>query len=377
MLADPPFNILSKLDRVDDAIDANADIASEILATGLKSFGLSSECDGSINDWHGAAKASDMDKVRITIRQLYRDWSADSAKERGASYGPVLEDISTAFDHVQDKSELKVLVPGAGLGRLVFEICKRGYTVEGNEISYHQLLASNWVLNHTEQAKQFDLYPFIMDFSNVISREHQFKAVKIPDVHPGLDLEQFSKPARTHPFDRMSMTAADFVTFYGESAHRNLFDAVVTVFFIDTAPNVMKYVEVIRDCLKEGGVWINLGPLLWHFSERGASDHAITQNSKASIPGFGTSSLSSNSSLREPDKIQAAERRNADVEDPGSVELSNDEVLMLIEMNGFEIEKHEVRNEGSGYIQNPESMLQNMYRTSHWVARKKPRVSNF
>lgn len=47
------------------------------------------------------------------------------------------------------------------------------------------------------------------------------------------------------------------------------FDCVVTCFFIDTAHNVVQYVEVIRHCLKEGGFWLNLGPLLYHWCAAG------------------------------------------------------------------------------------------------------------
>lgn len=47
------------------------------------------------------------------------------------------------------------------------------------------------------------------------------------------------------------------------------FDCVVTCFFIDTAHNVVQYVEVIRHCLKEGGYWLNLGPLLYHWCAAG------------------------------------------------------------------------------------------------------------
>ena len=58
----------------------------------------------------------------------------------------------------------------------------------------------------------------------------------------------------------------------------------MTCYFIDTAKNIVEYLEVIYDALKyvdlqvlpyslfksfiffrPGGVWINLGPLLYHF----------------------------------------------------------------------------------------------------------------
>lgn len=43
--------------------------------------------------------------------------------------------------------EVNILVPGAGLGRLAYELAKRGYTCQGNEFSLFMLFASNFVLN--------------------------------------------------------------------------------------------------------------------------------------------------------------------------------------------------------------------------------------
>ena len=370
MLAAPPFNLLSNFNQVDDAIDANAEIASEMLNTALLSFGVddlqfhtdhetpesskSGGINGRVNDeaqrligWRNTAKPSDIDKARSTIRQLYRDWSHEGSVERKACYDPVIQDVIKAFWHAPRKNDIKILVPGAGLGRLVFELCRRGYTVQGNEISYHQLIASNWVLNHTVKGQQFDLYPFALEFSNVLSREHQLKKVKVPDVHPGSALEDVFGHATANAVDRMSMTAADFIVLYGDEEHKETFNAVVTVYFVDTAPNLIRYIETIRNCLQDGGLWINLGPLLWHFTDRAPSEEHDSERTG------------------EP-------REKVGIEEPGAFELTNDEVLMLVERMGFDIEKREISNSGVGYIQNPESMLQNMYRTSHWIAKKRP-----
>jgi carnosine N-methyltransferase len=42
-------------------------------------------------------------------------------------------------------------------------------------------------------------------------------------------------------------------------------DVVATCFFIDTAKNIIQYLEIIHKILKPGGTWINIGPLLYHF----------------------------------------------------------------------------------------------------------------
>lgn len=54
---------------------------------------------------------------------------------------------------------------------------------------------------------------------------------------------------------------------YSRPAAAGSFDAVVTCFFIDTAHNVLEYLEVIHHVLRPGGYWIHLGPLLWHWAD--------------------------------------------------------------------------------------------------------------
>jgi hypothetical protein len=345
MLAEPPFSLLENFNKVDDAIDVNSEIADAILATGLSSFGLAANPDQSDprQNWHGAASASDVNKAHSTIRQFYRDWSSEGRGERDASYGPVIRDLDREFrNRLNEEEPVRVLVPGAGLGRLVFDICQAGFDAEGNEISYHQLLASSWVLNHTLGPQRHELYPFALHFSNILSREQQLKKIFFPDVHPGAAMIEAQSHGHT-PFGTMSMSAADFVVLYSQPSQRNTFDAVATVFFIDTAPNLIRYIETIRNCLRPNGIWINNGPLLWHFED-------------------GNQRIRSESS----DNGQ-----NQGIGEPGSVELTEEEVFRLVERLGFKIEQRQSPEQRveCGYIQDPDSMLRPLYRPSHWIAR--------
>lgn len=52
---------------------------------------------------------------------------------------------------------------------------------------------------------------------------------------------------------------------YSSADNKGAFDCVVTCFFIDTAHSIADYLEVINHCLRPEGIWINLGPLLWHW----------------------------------------------------------------------------------------------------------------
>ncbi|KAF2843526.1 N2227-domain-containing protein [Patellaria atrata CBS 101060] len=378
LLASPPFSVLDSLSAVDDAIDANADIAEEIFRAGLANFlGLQEDIsyaakllsprtdspntvgEGLDRPWEGHAKDIDVGKARSTIRQLYRDWSAEGTEERKACYGPVLSALKAEFEQVPDsrKATIRVLVPGAGLGRLVFEIVRTGFAVEGNEISWHQILASSFILNSTECAEQFSLYPWALSFNNHRTRRDQLEKVMIPDVHPATALEEASEGVEIPVSERMGFGSGDFCAVYKSEQEKDAFDAVTTVFFIDTAPNIIAYIETIRNCLKPGGVWINLGPLLWHFSD---SPHTTSSNK--------SSSSDHNSLKSDPNQD------NTDgIGDPGSVELTEEEVVLLVEQFGFTIESlnKSVSAQSSGYIQNPNSMMRNIYFPTFWVARKR------
>lgn len=335
MLSRPPYSYLETLNKVDAAIDANAKIAEAILSSAIESMGLaallSTNPSERVQDppWHNTARKIDLDKVRSTVHQLYRDWSAEGNVEREACYGPVLDDL--AETHPTDRSHVRVLVPGAGLGRLVLELCHSGYQAEGNEISYHQLLTSSFILNHTERPQQWPLYPFALSFSNVRRREDQLRRVMIPDVHPGT----YASGAGS-----MSMTTGDFCDLYSSGEYSEHFDAIATVFFIDTSANVIAYIETVRRCLKPGGLWINVGPLLWHFGGRNGNETDDTEEKKQET-GI-----------------------------TGSFEPSADEILLLIQQAGFTITKRDETSLRTGYVQNTRSMLQSTYAPVHWVARK-------
>ena len=365
LLAAPPFSLLDNFNAVDDAIDANAEISDRILKAGLAAYGLDhgpSSANGPdtghlstsrnqsspMNEnppWHNTTTASDLEKARSTIRQLYRDWSEEGAKERSVCYTPIGSSLSRYFKDVPSPSrhQVRVLVPGAGLGRLVFDLIYDGYSAEGNEISYHQLLASHFILNCTSQAQQFALYPWALSFSNHISRANQLQKVMVPDVHPASLLQEASQSQEVPAHERMSMTAADFCVHYREEEQKHAFDAVATCFFIDTAPNLLAYIETVKNCLRSGGIWINVGPLLWHFGKKKAPD----ENEEG-----------------------ASENRNLGIGEAGSVELTHEEVVLLLEHYNFEIIESGTIN-GTGYIEDPKSMLQSVYRPQHWTAKKK------
>lgn len=101
----------------------------------------------------------------------------------------------------------------------------------------------------------FKIYPWIGHTSNNLTSANQMLGVSIPDVNPAEELPS------GHSF---GMVAGDFLEVFDRNP---TWDCVVSCFFVDTAKNVIEYVEHIWHILKPGGLWINLGPLLYHFSD--------------------------------------------------------------------------------------------------------------
>ena len=101
------------------------------------------------------------------------------------------------------------------------------------------------------------------------------------------------------------------------------YDVVASCFFLDTAHNVIEYLENIWKVLKPGGVLVNLGPLLYHF--QGVGNEA-------------------------------------------SIELSLEDVLDVARQIGFELLHNEVVT--SNYTCNTKSMLTYEYKCALFVAKK-------
>jgi len=175
------------------------------------------------------------------------------------------------------------------------------------------LIASNFILNRSTHANQYILYPYIHQTSNVLKASDQTRQVGIPDVIPRELIPEGSD---------FSMCAGDFLETYKNQ--QGEWDCICTCFFLDTARNIIEYVELIESLLKPGGVWINLGPLLYHFADT-------------------------------PGEL--------------SIELSYEELKGIIETHGFTIEKQAMKN--CVYTSNRLSMMQVVYSCVFFTAIKK------
>ncbi|KAL6771218.1 hypothetical protein ACKKBF_B34410 [Auxenochlorella protothecoides x Auxenochlorella symbiontica] len=207
---------------------------------------------------NGRVLPQDVEKVRYVLKNLMRDWSEEGAAERAASYGRIMQEVqSIASRQAPGQVPLSILVPGAGLGRLCANLCSMGHHVLGNEFSFYMLLASAYVLNHSARLHQWTVHPWLHSGCNHFTSASQLRGLAIPDVLP----EDLTAPGE------LGMVAGDFVEVFARPEYQAAFDVVATCFFIDTAHNVIDYLETIVAVLKPGGSWVNLGPLLYHWAE--------------------------------------------------------------------------------------------------------------
>uniref|UniRef100_A0A8B9CJE0 Carnosine N-methyltransferase n=1 Tax=Anser brachyrhynchus TaxID=132585 RepID=A0A8B9CJE0_9AVES len=243
---------LPHLDKIRKCIDHNQEILHTIVNDCVHMF----ENKEYGEDGRGKitpASTFDMDKLKSTLKQFVRDWSEEGKPERDSCYQPIISEIVKNFPKERwDFSKVNILVPGAGLGRLAWEIARLGYACQGNEWSLFMLFSSNFVLNRCSEVNSCKLYPWIHQFSNNRRSADQIRPIYFPDVDP------HSLPSGSN----FSMTAGDFQEIYSEC---NTWDCIATCFFIDTAHNVIDYIDTIWKILKPGGIWINVGPLLYHF----------------------------------------------------------------------------------------------------------------
>jgi len=286
----------TKLTRLDEATKANAKIADAIAALALES-------NPSLSEWSphtSEVGTSDLARVRESMKHFVRDWSTEGAEERRRIFEPILY----ALQRIGSTGE-RVLVPGCGLGRLAWEISELKFDVTANELSSFMNLALDFVDSSTSVSEHV-IHPYAHWFSHQKSNDSMFRSVRFPDVVP-----------RLH--ESLHLERRDFLSLPTSQPY----DFIVTLFFIDTSSNILDTLEHIHALLKPGGIWINLGPLLW--------------SSQAKL------------------------------------ELSLQEVYKASEAVGFhflEIEGLQRRTIDCEYTRDEEAMMRWTYRAEYWVAKR-------
>ncbi|KAL3478285.1 N2227-like protein-domain-containing protein [Aspergillus californicus] len=235
-----------KLNDVEHLFERNDVIAADIVRYGLDFYGIpQTELDEFIDEAEkDAKKKADRTSVVQAMKHFVRDWSDEGLFERQDAFSCIIGEMR-GMDRSEDVP-LKVLAPGAGAGRLGYEIdALGGFEVTINEWSAYMNLVHRYA-TQVPSPNSLSYHPYIDWWSHHATTSAMQRPVQFPDWIPSTS--------------RVVMVEGDFTTLFEESA---VYDVIVTLFFIDTARNLMAYLENIYRLLKPGGTWINLGPLLY------------------------------------------------------------------------------------------------------------------
>lgn len=221
------------LHRVRDAIHTNYQVINVMIKTIDQLFLNDNETYRDNNGELSKVGQNEIERVQVTLKQIARDWSSDGETERQQCYQPIIDEVTRLFPpDTVDLDNVRILVPGAGLGRLMYELSYIGYFCEGNEFSLFMLIASNFILNRCLIENEYKLYPYVHQYVNNLNRGDQTRAITFPDV----------SPTQRPPIGTMNMVAGDFLEIYKEADY---WDCVATCFFIDCANNVVDFIETI------------------------------------------------------------------------------------------------------------------------------------
>ena len=137
-----------------------------------------------------------------------------------------------------------------------------GFDTAANELSYFMILAFRRLLS-TKKKNDYKIRPFAHWWSHQKTTENLFRPVSFPDALPRLGPNFHLIEGDFLKIQSLTPRIADAEFWKEDETKDGTFDFVVTLFFIDTSVNVFATLEQIHRLLRPGGIWINLGPLLW------------------------------------------------------------------------------------------------------------------
>lgn len=193
--------------------------------------------------------SSSYESVRHVMAHLVRDWSSIGASIRTPLYTWCRRAV---YQHV--RSNHAILIPGAGVGRLAWDIAAHGYRVEALESSV-TMAAAAYAMYHCTTSQYYELHPFAADpFINEVNSQLRYTSCFVPDIATNGRIGSHLLYSLAN-FDETFVPKAQYA-------------AVITCFFLDTATTLIDYTSTIQSALIPGGVWINVGPLQWHHNSR-------------------------------------------------------------------------------------------------------------
>jgi hypothetical protein len=248
-----PNSTFEKIDRLMNASKVNQKFFNGLVNFQDYAFAPRTRNSQPVEKFRGSRiHSGQMHRNQAVLHSLAREWSSYGAHERNQAFQPLLSALRRKLPvNSANQYRQRVLVPGCGLARLPLEIAASGYACEANEYSMFMLTASHYILNGVFQAQSIPIFPWIDRVSNVVHLSDILEPLLIPDVVPvelmnsANSFSSVGDPSSPQDlpepdFMRFSMAAGNFVELYGGESQAGVWDAIVTCFFLDTAPVVME-----------------------------------------------------------------------------------------------------------------------------------------
>lgn len=116
-----------KLDEIEECIYENAMLCKSMVVYALEYYGIErKELDGHIAEAKKNNRQADKTSVSQALKHFVRDWSDEGTKEREDAFPCILGILNKLKKDGKGRESLKVLLPGAGLGRLGHEVIDMG-----------------------------------------------------------------------------------------------------------------------------------------------------------------------------------------------------------------------------------------------------------
>lgn len=234
-----------KLNTVDHLFESNERLAHDIVKHGMGFYNIPQrELDEFIKQNEKQGINTDRTSVSQAMKHFVRDWADEGHDERQKAFPCVLGTLANMSRIVEQP--LRVLLPGGGLGRLAHEVDSLGgFEVTMNEWSMYMNLAYRY-LSGCSDTNSNSFHPYIDWWSHHATTADLQRSVSFPNRLASRSVV---------------LVEGDFTTVFAEDTGK--YDVIVTLFFIDTARNLVSYLENIHRLLRPGGQWVNLGPLLY------------------------------------------------------------------------------------------------------------------
>ncbi|KAK6846384.1 hypothetical protein PG987_001572 [Apiospora arundinis] len=268
-------NYRQKLNDLDHLIDRNGLLCDGIAQHAQSFYGVgAAELEAFARDEQEAGRAPERVSVVQALKHYVRDWAAEAgARERDPTFPCLLRTLArlhpdrpldgggSSNNNNNNNATVprpRVLLPGAGLGRLGYEVAELGgFEVTINEWSTYMIAAYRYLeANHAPESHAF--HPFIDSLSHHTTTADLKRQVQFPEPQQP-DAVLINDPSR------VLLVEGDFTTVFSSSPddEEQKYDVIVTHFFLDTARNLLTYLDTIFRLLRPGGHWLNLGPLLY------------------------------------------------------------------------------------------------------------------